>query len=100
MPTEKEEEEGEKEGKEEGEEEGQPSELWAYQYGESFSQSRRLDELIEEFGEFRQLLWAWQELTRAEQAGPPAIGSGTNGQDQGDKEAAQESSNELSKSSN
>jgi len=101
----KEEEEGEETGEEAGEEEKQEeesesSELWAYQYGESFSQSRRLDELIEEFGEFRQLLWAWQELPRAEQAGPPAIGSGTNGQDQGDKEAAQESSNELSKSSN
>ena len=88
---------------EEEEEEGkqsQPSKLWAYQYGESFSQSRLLDELIEESGEFRQLLWAWQDAHPAEQVGPPAPDNGTKLQAQGDKEAAQESSNELSKSSN
>ena len=82
------------------EKEGQPSKLWAYQYGESFSQSRLLDELIKEFGEFRQLLWAWQDAHEAEQVGPPMLDNGTKVQAQGDKEAAQEVSNELSKSSN
>ena len=91
----------EDEGAEEKQEEdGQPSELWAYQYGESFSQSRLLDDLIKEFGEFRQLLWAWQDTHEAEQVGPPAPGNETKMQAQGNKEAAQESSNELSKSSN
>ena len=82
------------------EEEGQPNTLWAYQYDESFSQSRLLDELIEEFGEFRQLLWAWQDAHKAEQVGPPAPANEIKLQAQGDKQAAQESSNELSKSSN
>ncbi len=95
-----EEEEEEKEGQEVVEEEGQPSKLWAYQYGESFSQSRPLDELIEEFGEFRQLLWAWQDAHEAEQVGPPAPANEIKLPAQADKEAAQESSNELSKSSN
>lgn len=102
-----EEQQEEVEGKEEQEEgvgdveqEGQPSKLWAYQYGESFSESRPLDELIEEFGEFRQLLWAWQDTHEAEQVGPPAPDNGIKLQAQDDKEAAQESFNELSKSSN
>ena len=82
------------------EEEGQSPMLWAYQYDESFSQSRLLDELIDEFGEFRQLLWAWQDTHEAEQVGPPAPDNETKVQAQGNKEAAQESSNELSKSSN
>ena len=82
------------------EEEGQPNTLWAYQYDESFSQSRLLDELIEEFGEFRQLLWAWQDAHKAEQVGPPAPANEIKLQAQADKQAAQESSNELSKSSN
>jgi len=95
-----EEEEGEEEGEEEKqEEESESRELWVYQYGESFSESRRLDELIEEFGEFRQLMWAWQELARAEEDGPPAPDKKSKVPAQGDKEAAQESSNELSKSS-
>ncbi len=101
----KEGEEGEEEGEDEGgeekqEEESESSELWAYQYGKSFSESRLLDELIEEFGEFRQLLWAWQDTHEAEQVGPPAPDNGIKLQAQDDKEAAQESSNELSKSSN
>ncbi len=103
VEPEEEEEEGKEEpeeGVEDVEQEGQPSELWAYQYGESFSESRLLDELIEEFGEFRQLLWAWQDAHEAEQVGPPAPDNGIKLQAQGDKEAAQESSNELSKSSN
>ncbi len=82
------------------EEEGQPSKLWAYRYDESFSQSRPLDELIEEFGEFRQLLWAWQDAHEAEQVGPPVLDNETKVQAQGDKEAAQEPSNELFKPSN
>ncbi|MCH8053521.1 MAG: hypothetical protein IH895_05625 [Planctomycetes bacterium] len=102
--TEDGEEEGEREEGEEGEaeetQEGQPSNLWAYQYGESFSQSRPLDELIKEFGEFRQLLWAWQDAHEAEQVGPPAPANEIKLQAQADKQAAQESSNELSKSSN
>ena len=91
----------EDEGAEEKQEEdGQSSELWAYQYGESFSQSRLLDELIKEFGEFRQLLWAWQDAHEAEQVGPPAPDNGTKLQANSEKEAAQESSNELLKPSN
>ncbi|MCZ6652159.1 MAG: hypothetical protein O7D91_03945 [Planctomycetota bacterium] len=82
------------------EEEDQPNTLWAYQYDESFSQSRLLDELIEEFGEFRQLLWAWQDAHEAEQVGPPAPANEIKLPAQADKKAAQESSNELSKSSN
>ncbi len=94
-----EEEEGEEGEEEKQEEESESRELWVYQYGESFSESRRLDDLIEEFGEFRQLLWAWQELARAEEDGPPAPDKKSKVQAQGDKEAAQESSNALSKSS-
>ncbi len=87
--------------KTEEEEDGTESDkLWAYQYDESFSQSRLLDELIEEFGEFRQLLWAWQDAQEAEQVGPPAPDNGTKSHAQGEKKEAQESSNELFKPSN